>query len=75
MREARYWLTLFYNGVVIGIWPSAAAAYVMVTYLHSTLSFVPAFAVCMWFCIPIIVCLYHFLIVPRRKRRKQGSLR
>ncbi len=72
MRQASYWATLFYNGVVLGIWPSAAAAYVMVTFLHSPLSFLAAFAVSMWFCVPLIMCLYHVVIVPRRKRRQSG---
>jgi hypothetical protein len=73
MRRYRvnYWVTLFFNGVVVGIWPAAAVAAALAAFLHNLSSFIAFFLVCMVLFVPGIMWLYHAAIWPRRKRRRR----
>lgn len=74
MRKANYWTRLVYNGVVIGIWPAAALAYIVTFYVsHRPLVsvFLSAFLLGLMIFIPAIALLYHKLVIPRRHRKPQ----
>jgi hypothetical protein len=74
MRKTNYWGTLFYNGVVIGIWPAAALAYILtfdVLHLPYLIVFAAIFALGWVVFVLAIMLLYHKLIVPRRRRKPQ----
>ena len=71
MRKANYWGRLFYNGVVIGVWPAAALAYILTIYvIHPPqfIVFVATFVLGMIVFVPAIMLLYHKLVVPRRRK-------
>ncbi len=72
---ANYWVTLFYNGVVIGIWPAAAIAYILPFRQHSLAGFVTTLYFAMCVLVPSVMWLYHKVIWPRRTRRNGTGLR
>ncbi len=73
--RANYWVTLFYNGVVCGIWPAAGVAYIAAVRLDTRASFLPIFVLSMCLWIPFFMWIFHAFIWRRRLRRKPGGQR
>lgn len=66
-----YWLTAFYNGVVVGIWPAAAIAFITAGVLRTLSIFPMVFLGCMAFWVPVIMWMYHTEIWPMRRQRQR----
>jgi hypothetical protein len=70
MYKANYWLTVAYNGLVIGIWPAAGLAFLLTSilgmgqglFLPLLLGLLAVFALC-------IGWIYHTRIWRRRRSR------
>lgn len=69
MRKTTYWTRLVYNGVVLGIWPAGALAFISAKYAPNIVVFL-AILIFSWAIFMLaFVGLYHYVIVPRRRRR------
>lgn len=78
MLKANYWASLFFNGIVLGIYPAAALAMIVSHYPldHGTAeAFITVFVINLLGFVLIIMCLYHYIIVPRRRARGRQTRR
>lgn len=72
MRKANYWNAVFISGLFPSLYIATGAALVLTTAFHTSAVFHITFVLLMILAVPCSMWLYHAVILPRRKRCKQG---
>jgi hypothetical protein len=71
MHRANYWIAVFTNSVFPSLYLATAVALVLGVVFHRVDVFLITFVALMSVGVPYFMWLYHNVIWPRRKRRRQ----